>query len=216
MKKSKGSKKRSPDSKPKKKDYRELDVNGEPLEDLLKRLKIRDWDFLLVGDGSGSNWDREAGWASVSIEKVTGERVVWNGAMNKGTVNFAEMMAYLQPLNWLATREEERRSSGKVRTRGYHVHIITDSQYCTDTGKSANRLLKKNGPLWALFDILTRMGFVLHWHWLRRNTCGLHAYSDRTSKMARGLIKKYNLQERAEEEGENPLNVYDINPSEGE
>src|SRR5207344_186670 len=104
-------------------------ASAETLEALLVRLGIEEdeWDFLIVGDGSGSGYDRAAGWASVSIERQTKERRVWWGAVNAGTVNFAEAMAYLQPLNWLACREDDKRRNG--RRKLWRVHIVTDSMY---------------------------------------------------------------------------------------
>ena len=189
----------------------------ESLEALLKRLGIADnWDILVIGDGSGSNWNREAGWSAVSIERITGERQVWYGAMNRGTVNFAEIMAYLQPLGWLSAREEEKRSSGKTRTRAYRVHIITDSDYCRQMGSSGKRGQVKNAALWAAFDVFRRQGFVLFWHWIPRASCGLNEYSDSLSKLARLLVKKYNLQERLEEQAGDGATVYEVNPSESE
>ncbi len=184
----------------------------ETLEHLLSRLGVKDWDFVLIGDGSGSNWQKEAGWASVSIEKLTGERLVHAGAVNRGTVNFAEMMAYLQPLEWLASRETERRKQ-KGPTRAYHVHVVTDSEYCRSTGSGPGRMMAKNAGLWAVFDVFTRHGFVLHWHWLPRENCDLNRYCDKLSKMARKLVKGYNLQEKMMETGADTRTVYEVNPS---
>jgi ribonuclease HI len=216
MKRSKGSTGKSrTGGKQRRPEFKAGPDEREALEDVLARLGIAEdgWDVVLLGDGSGSNWNREAGWASVSVERVTMERLVWHGAMNKGTVNFAEMMAYLQPLNWLASREEDRRKRGG-RHRAYRVHVITDSDYCRATGSSANRVLAKNGPLWAVFDVFARQGFVLTWHWIPRDGCGLNGYCDRLSKLARLLTKKYNLQETMEARGgDGPTRtVYDINP----
>lgn len=190
------------------------DVDEETLEALLARLKIKDWDIILIGDGSGSNWSKEAGWASVSIEKLTMERLVHAGMVSRGTVNFAEMMAYLQPLEWLASREADRRKKKTVQTRAYHVHIMTDSEYCRSTGTGAGRMMQKNAGLWAVFDVFARHGFVLHWHWIPRESCDLNRYCDKLSKMARKLVKKYNLQDRMTEDGAETRTVYEINPAE--
>lgn len=83
---------------------------SETLEALLERLGIDNYDLLLVGDGSGSGWKLECGWGCVSIERSTLERRAWYGAMSAGTVNFAEMMAYLQPLCWYVSRDAEQSS----------------------------------------------------------------------------------------------------------
>lgn len=188
------------------------------LESFLKDHGVKNWDFVIIGDGSGSNWNREAGWASVSIERVTNERLVWHGAVNRGTVNFAEMMAYLQPLSWLSAREDEKRDKHKARRQAYQIHIFTDSDYCRATGSSKNRQITKNVGLWQAFDCYVRQGFVLNWHWIQRSSAGLNRYCDLLSKLARLHVKKYNLQEKLEAEADAsgvPLTVYDINPSSG-
>ena len=46
----------------------------EALPHMLERFKITDWDLLLIGDGSGSNWSYECGWGCVSIELSTSVR----------------------------------------------------------------------------------------------------------------------------------------------
>lgn len=185
----------------------------ENLDEVLARLGIQAWDILLVGDGSGSGWGREAGWATVSIERATGERLVWCGGMNRGTVNVAEVMAYLQPLNWFATREELRRGAGG-RTKAFQVHIITDSQYCRDNGASNNRLRVKNSALWAAFDVFLRQGFVLNWHWLPRDELALNSYCDQLSRVSRVLFKKYNDPQAAAASAGLPP-VTDVNPGSG-
>lgn len=169
---------------------------GASLHALLNRLRITDWDFLVVGDGSGSTWGFPAGWAAVSVANRTFARKVWWGAVSDGTVNFAEIMAYMQFLTWLGAREDDRRAAGK-RRRVVHVHIITDSQYVSNTGAKTTRFdVKKNSVLWAAFDVLARQGIVLHWHWLARETTELNSYVDKLSKLARGRLKARNLQKR--------------------
>lgn len=191
--------------------------DSEGLQQLLARLNIHDWDYLIVGDGSGSTWDREVGWASVLIERETMERSVWWGTMNRATVNIAEMMAYLQPLGWLVAQEENRRTKEKNRgkacpTRAYKVHIITDSDYCRSTGKSVSRSGTKNAALWGVFDVFARSGFILNWHWLPREDCTLNRYCDAASKMVRKLGKKYNIRKRMAD-GDDPRTVEAANPS---
>lgn len=140
------------------------------------------------------------------------ERRVWFGAMNCGTVNFSEMMAYLQPLNWYVAQELSRRSNrGKVRFR--NVHIITDSKYCTDMGERKNLTPNKNGSLWRIFDDFQRHGLLLHWHWIPRASVGLNVYVDKLSKEARLTIKNCQAQERIEDSGfDDSRTVYDFNP----
>lgn len=187
-------------------------VEQEALSQLLKRFRIDPWDLLLIGDGSGSNWDYQCGWGCVSIERVTLERRVWYGAMSHGTVNFAEMMAYLQPLNWYASQREQSHEGGSLAIK--HVHIITDSEYCRQQGESQNLSPKRNGALWRMFEDYVRRGIILHWHWTPREEVGLNRYADELSKQARGLMKKHNLQSKLEDDGSGSVirTVYDVNP----
>lgn len=187
-----------------------------PLSYVCERLGIKSWDFIVFGDGSGQGWQTQcgAGWGSISIEKtrVPGaphERQFWTGAMNKGTVNIAEMMAHLQPLEWLAAREEDKRQNGGA-FKSFNIHLITDSQYCRDTGESDKAVRQRNAGLWAIFDAFKRRGFVITWHWVRRESIGLNWYTDMLSKLARRSGQKYNLLQTVEEH--TCTNVYDINP----
>ena len=164
----------------------------ESLDALRERLGIVEWDFLLVGDGSGSTWDRECGWGCVSIERETMHRRSWHGAMNSGTVNFAEMMAYLQPLTWYVSRELQQRKSGKkVQVR--HVHIVTDSSYVGGLKASPDLLTGPNGALWQVFKQFTSQGILIRWHWIRRETVELNQFADRLSKAARINLKDKDL-----------------------
>lgn len=198
------------------KSNRLLSSERENLYGLLQRIGVSDdWDFLLFGDGSGSTWNKECGWAAVSIERLTMERLVWYGYANRGSVNLAELMAYLQPLSWLANREADRIKKYK-RRRDYQVQIVTDSQYCANTGNSNDRMMIKNGPLWAQFDCLKRQGIAVNWLWWPRGGAELNSYADALSRLARVEFRKYNLPERlaTNTAGEIVTTVYDCNPDE--
>lgn len=189
---------------------------GETLQQFCRRLKIPDdWDYLIFSDGSGSNFSQACGWASVTIDRTTGDRSVRGGGMDSGTVNFAEMMAAMQPLTVIDNREEDR---GKDRKGGrrlsIQVHIVTDSQYCRDMGGSDNRMLSKNVGLWAAFDQFLRKGIVLNWHHIVREDCELNSFVDRLSKIMRLMYKNIDMCEQTAKE----LNrtVYDCNPDDPE
>ena len=191
----------------------------ESLEQMLERLQIEDWDLVLVGDGSGSNYERQCGWASISIEHQTFERQYWYGAMNYGTVNLAEMLAYLQPLSWYAAREDERRRESRKNKQNYksfrNVHIITDSKYCKQQGESDNLSPKKNGGFWRIFDTFTRHGIILHWHWIPRESVELNILVDQVAKETRLLLKQNDIREVVERDQQGKIikTVYDYNPN---
>jgi ribonuclease HI len=188
------------------------------LEDILQDLGIAadDWDLLIFGDGSGSNFDHACGWSAVTIQQDTLERRCWWGSMSQGTVNLAEMMAYIQPLSYFAAQEAKRRKGSGAAPRFMQVHIVTDSSYVKEVGQSGDTLPKKNGALWRAFSDFARHGFLLHWHWVQRDTVALNRFVDLLSREARLQIQRENLQELVETRGtvEIQQTVYDYNPSE--
>jgi ribonuclease HI len=153
---------------------------------------VGEWDFALFGDGSGSVWSREAGWASVLVERETRLRYVFCGGVNLGTVNFAEIMAFVHPMTWLLAREEAVRREGGFRA--YRVHVFTDSEYAKSAAelKPGGRLGRmKNVLLLSLAADVRSRGFVTQWHWLRRATNRLHDKADEMSKITRALLRPH-------------------------
>lgn len=164
-------------------------ADTETLQELLTRFNITHWDYLIVGDGSGSTGDRECGWASVMIEKNGLARTVWFGAMNMGTVNVAEIMAYFQPLNHIFTSNDNLRGGKFV-----NVHVLTDSEYVANTGNSTLKRSHKNWILWNTFHTFQTQGLLITWHWVPRDTVSLNKYVDSLSKGARVTLKDFNKQ----------------------
>lgn len=89
------------------------------------RLDIREWDVLLVGDGSGQTWERVCGWAAILVDRQTRGRRVFYGAANMGSNNFAECLPYLQALTWFDQFHGRDRLKASGFLRG---HVVTDSQ----------------------------------------------------------------------------------------
>ena len=186
----------------------------ETLEALLDRLKIdrNGWDLLLIGDGSGSNWNHECGWGCVSIQSDTMARKAWYGAANCGTVNFAEIMAYVTPLTWYVSREQKLRKKG-LGSRFRNVHIITDSRYVQSTGDADwNKPKLKNKALWGIFKSFTSQGIIVNFHWIARESVELNQFADKLSKSARLTLKKQDLQTYTEETQNR--SIYEFNPPE--
>lgn len=165
-----------------------------------------DWDYLLIGDGSGSAWGHKIGWACVSIKKQGYSRKVWLGGANDGTVNIAEGLAYLQPLMWIYQTTRVKLSEPSV----YTVRIITDSQYLTLASQSRFKNAPTNAPLFACFDQFPRWGIMLHWHWAERNTTELAEFVDTMSKEARQAALKHN-----DERLRSITDIYSFNPATG-
>ena len=138
-----------------------------------------------MGDGSGSKWDLPVGWGCVLIEKSSVIRKVFYGGLNDGTVNIAELMAYLAPLTWYLRHCCEADGHSHL-THPRHVHIITDSSYAQSKGEAKAAVIEaRNTVLWGAFSLFERQGLRLHWHWVNRETVALNHYVDILSKLAR-------------------------------
>jgi ribonuclease HI len=183
------------------------EIDNEGLQAFLDRLDIKEWDLLLVGDGSGSKWGLPIGWATVAIEKSSMMRKVFYGAMNEGTVNIAEAMAYMHAMLWYSAKLKAKRK--KKATREQIVHVVTDSAYVETVGNRKNVDFSTNQPIWAVMELMKRQSIKIVWHHLPRENVALNIYADLLSKRARKLVKG-NDQIRAL--AENGINADDANP----
>ena len=174
------------------------------LRSLLRYLKIKsdDWDMLIVGDGSGTTWEKEMGWGSVLVEKGTFKRPVFHGGMSSGTNNMAEMMAVLHPLMYLVN------SKKGVKDGGCRVHVVSDSEYVVNglahvSPVWANKL-KVNRELWMAIHMTRRKGLIITGHHVRRDTIALqqlgHELANISRKSQLPLV------------GDSGLNAHDMNP----
>lgn len=163
----------------------------ESLRALLARLEITSWDLLIVGDGSGSRWDRACGWASVLIERLSGSRRVFYGAANPGSVNYAECQPYFQALTWYDHHHGERRlrEAGLLR-----VVVLTDSQVVANWGKAATTpgqpLPRPHAAVWAGFAEWRRLGYVFDFRWAPRESSGLNWAADQISRLSRLAVEQ--------------------------
>lgn len=188
-------------------------ADQKSLELMLADFGIWEWDVVIIGDGSGSMLGLPVGWGSVSVERATGDRRIWSGAMNAATVNVAEIMAFLQPLNWYATRAltKFRETSTYVTTR---IYIFTDSEYCSTSPRRKDRAGGPNAILWSAFDILRAQGIFTKFHWISREASPLHQFADRLSKLSRIAYDAQDVP--AATETSTGINVYEANPSEAD
>lgn len=168
----------------------------EKLDDLLARLRIENADYAIFSDGSGADFSRGCGYASVVIDFEANTRELLFGALNRGTVNIAEMLAVLQGLDYLVNLEAGKRQGVAGRRLIRHVHVVTDSKYCQETGSSGRgRTASRNVGVWSLFESYARQGLIMHWHHIRRDTCGLNRLCDAASKLARLRMRDYNIEQ---------------------
>lgn len=142
---------------------------AQTIEEVLELAGIDndDWDVLLIGDGSGTSWEKECGWG-VTLITSTHYRNVYSGAFSHGTNNIAEMMAYLLPLMAL--------TAGEVPIdikSGCRVRVITDSQYVVN-GINQRIPLKNNFELWTAIQAVRRFGIDLKAYWAPRDVVDLN------------------------------------------
>lgn len=178
-------------------------MSEQTLEDLLKLFSIEKFDILLVGDGSGSKWDKPNGWGCISLENYTFRRKVWYGASNSGSSNLAEIMAYLQPLMWFAN-EQLNKNSMQFK----EVHIITDSSYLANKGKVDDPRYGVDAAIWQSFSHFKSFGLNLHWHWSKRNSVELNSLADFLSKTSRKHLQDLYDEDDLKEK------LYTFNPTE--
>lgn len=205
---------------------------AELLEQVLERAGIRQYDVLILGDGSGSGWQTPSGWAATLIDRETHGRKLFFGAMNAGSINLAELMPYFQALVWFHAQHGKAR----LERRGtLQVHIITDSNVIATQGRAAANLIeplpKVQQPIWAGMREFVRLGYQLNFHWAQRCDSSLNRVADLLAGLSRRQLIDSSFVPLADEEklsrraaaaldnvrfvdpqtGE-PISVYHINP----
>lgn len=135
-----------------------------------------DYDLLLIGDGSGSTWERPAGWACVSMDRRAGTRHMLAGGASAGSVGWAELEPYLCAIR----HDFYVRQQGELK-QARRVVIFSDSQ---STVRIGNReyVPKANLDLWGAIAFWEQRGYSFKWVWIDRNTNLLHVLIDRCSK----------------------------------
>lgn len=176
---------------------------------VLTELGVReqDWDFVIVGDGSGSDQTRACGWSAVLVDR-TGriKRKVLCGAFSAGSVVLAELMPTVQVLLWL---EEQHGTALRARLkRPPYVHVITDSQVVAKQGsRQVDR--KAHAALWQLLDTLSDNRYTLVWHWMERDRTGLSILTDHLSRLSRQFMEEVRLPKGVDVDHLNPLVLSD-------
>lgn len=166
---------------------RRKEQKEQTLSDLLRDLNIKSsqWDALLIGDGSASDWRNECGWCSVLIT-YDFQREIFYGSCNKGTNNVAEMMAYVMPLMYLSSQFVPTANRKTCRVR-----VITDSEYVAK-GINGVTNLKSNTELWSVLNSAKYNGLSVAAHWIPRDTVDLnklcHDVANYTRQVQKDLL----------------------------
>jgi len=165
-----------------------IPIQGIPrLEDLLKHLKIEQWDALIVGDGSGTGWKQGAGWAAVLIDKASYARKLFYGAMNTGTVMLGELFPYLHALSWYTGKDgpgRQRQREVAQLQRHMEIHIVTDNQAVATSGNHPDSR-RSHQELWKAFEAYRSRGFNMTFHFVERDRIHLNVLVDEVSRQAR-------------------------------
>lgn len=155
-------------------------------DDLLKHFNIHaaDWDYLIVGDGSGTVWDKAIGWGAVLISKHTNDRMPFYGGLSNGTNNVAELMTVLHPLMYLANN-----TNWADRPHGMKVHVVSDSEYVIKGLEHDNPIwvsgLTLNRELWMAIHMTRRRGIDIRGHHINRDTLDLNRFGHELANAAR-------------------------------
>jgi ribonuclease HI len=125
------------------------------------------------------------GWACVIIDRhrQSERKIVWGG-WSEGTVNIAELMAYVQGLAYYCNAINDQVFKHKLRM----VHIITDSQFTANVG-SGKCQAGKLDRLWTSIDALCKQHMLhLVWHFLDRDRIALNKIVDQISRESRLIL----------------------------
>ena len=153
--------------------------------DLLRLFRIRECDYVLIGDGSCTgNWNYQAGWACVAINVQNNERQEVYGGANMGTNILSEMMAYIYAFHWLSRKKE---------SSTMYVDVFTDCEYVVQAAENSHRR-KAYREVWHMVDAYKRSGMIIRWHWIPRDTLDLNQLSHNLANLARVAMKELGAQ----------------------
>lgn len=142
--------------------------------------------MILIGDGSGNAWDKACGWSGILIDRQTRGRRVCYGAVNQGSITFAETIPYLHLLSWF----DQHFGKDRLKNLGsLNVHIVTDSQVVANWGTAAMSpsgvVPRKQCVFWASMRHLRSLGYICTFHWAPRMSSQLNWAADMIAGLAR-------------------------------
>lgn len=147
------------------------------------QIEEESWDAVIIGDGSGTTWDKSAGCASLLLEKEALEARPFFAGLSHGTNIVAEILAILQPLLYL---KENRKLA---RNHGYRVIAFSDCQHVVETLNTLDlakaQRAKANRPLWMCLADLLRTGISLRAQHMPRNSLPAATFAHEAANQAR-------------------------------
>ncbi len=149
------------------------------LEDILVEAGKPAWDVLFIGDGSGTDISKPAGWAVTSIDRYSGSRHVQIGSYSNATVNFVEAECYIHALRY----DLQVRMGGKLN-RARRVVIFSDSEVTVRTGNGQYQP-SYQPEVWLVYAYYRSLGYQITFFSLPRETNPLHSVMDKLSRSCR-------------------------------
>jgi ribonuclease HI len=150
------------------------------LSALVRELSIDEHDLLLVGDGSGEDYRKPAGWCCVAYDRLLKRAIVHAGALTAGTTNFAELVPYWHAL-WYFDQEHKDNP-----LQNFKVAIVSDSEMTVRCGNQQYKR-RANGCLWAGIEWFEKRAYVFRWHHVRRLSNTWNELADTVAGHARSL-----------------------------
>jgi ribonuclease HI len=154
------------------------------LQNLAQELGLKEFDLLLIADGSGNTYAQCTGWGCLAYDVRKHQAVVHTGGLSCGTNNFAELFPFIQALYYHG-QSHDRRPATPVR-----VQLVSDSEVTVCCG---NRVYghNANGCFWAALSWFEKYGYQLIWRHVPRNSNHWNALVDALAGRAREVQKAF-------------------------
>jgi hypothetical protein len=162
------------------------------IEGMTQELGIQFWDLLIVGDGSGSGWDKGTGWSCVLLDRFSWHAKLFYGGINTGTITIGELFPYLHALIWYFSGDgpgKDRLNAVRATGRAMQVHIVTDNA-AVALGGNVPESRHSNLELWCALDHIRSRGVSLVFHHWRRDSVSLNILADEVARQSRVTIEK--------------------------
>ena len=143
-------------------------------------FNLDDYDYVVVGDGSGSTIETSATFGCFCLDVARESIIEIEGYVSKGTVNQSEIAPILSLLNYL--------ESSKIAPP-LKILVISDSEVTVNCGNKKWQI-NHNKVLWGCIEYYRLIGFSIDFKWLPRNSNDLMKLADKRSKEIRILNKQ--------------------------